>query len=111
MPALPLTSVFVALPDPRRDTANKLHALTDILSIATCAVSAFATRDLETVRFAVAEFTAAVRRVYAGPGRKRMCPSRPIQESIHIPVSVRPRRRAIWTRLHLPRRIMAREAC
>jgi predicted transposase YbfD/YdcC len=38
MPALPLTSVFVALPDPRRDTANKLHALTDILSIATCAV-------------------------------------------------------------------------
>jgi predicted transposase YbfD/YdcC len=38
MPALPLTAVFVALPDPRRDTANKLHALTDILSIATCAV-------------------------------------------------------------------------
>lgn len=38
MQALPLTSVFVALPDPRRDTANKLHALTDILSIATCAV-------------------------------------------------------------------------
>src|SRR3954469_10210235 len=38
MPTLPITSVFSALPDPRRDTANKLHALTDILSIATCAV-------------------------------------------------------------------------
>lgn len=38
MPALPLTAVFDDLPDPRRDTANKLHRLTDILSIATCAV-------------------------------------------------------------------------
>ena len=38
MPTLPLTSVFDALTDPRRETANKLHALTDILSIATCAV-------------------------------------------------------------------------
>lgn len=38
MPPLPITSVFSALPDPRRETANKLHALTDILSIATCAV-------------------------------------------------------------------------
>jgi predicted transposase YbfD/YdcC len=38
MPILPITSVFGALPDPRRETANKLHALTDILSIATCAV-------------------------------------------------------------------------
>lgn len=38
MPVLPLTAVFDELPDPRRETANKLHALTDILVIATCAV-------------------------------------------------------------------------
>src|SRR3954470_7033027 len=38
MPALPLTAVFDDLPDPRRATANKLHGLTDILAIATCAV-------------------------------------------------------------------------
>jgi predicted transposase YbfD/YdcC len=38
MPALPLATVFDDLPDPRRETANKLHALTDVLSIATCAV-------------------------------------------------------------------------
>jgi len=38
MPVLPLTAVFDDLPDPRRDTANKLHALTDLLAIATCAV-------------------------------------------------------------------------
>src|SRR4051795_7108702 len=38
MPPLPLTAVFADLPDPRRETANKLHGLTDILSIATCAV-------------------------------------------------------------------------
>src|SRR6478672_3549737 len=38
MPALPLTAVFDELPDPRRETANKLHGLTDILAIATCAV-------------------------------------------------------------------------
>jgi len=38
MPVLPLTSVFDELPDPRRETANKLHALTDILAVATCAV-------------------------------------------------------------------------
>jgi predicted transposase YbfD/YdcC len=38
MPAVPLATVFDDLPDPRRETANKLHALTDILSIATCAV-------------------------------------------------------------------------
>ena len=31
MPVLPLTAVFDDLPDPRRDTANKLHALTDLL--------------------------------------------------------------------------------
>ncbi len=35
---LPLTAVFDDLPDPRRDTRNKLHRLTDILVIATCAV-------------------------------------------------------------------------
>src|SRR3954468_8941366 len=38
MPPLPLTAVFDDLPDPRRETANKLHALTDVLAIATCAV-------------------------------------------------------------------------
>jgi predicted transposase YbfD/YdcC len=37
MPAMPLTDVFADLPDPRRETANKLHGLTDILVIATCA--------------------------------------------------------------------------
>jgi predicted transposase YbfD/YdcC len=36
--ALPLPAVFADLPDPRRETANKRHALTDILVIATCAV-------------------------------------------------------------------------
>jgi hypothetical protein len=38
MPVLPLTAVFDDLPDPRRETANKLHSLTDLLAIATCAV-------------------------------------------------------------------------
>lgn len=38
MPSLPLTDVFADLPDPRRDTRNKLHDLTDILVIATAAV-------------------------------------------------------------------------
>lgn len=38
MPPLPFTDVFAELPDPRRETANKLHRLTDILTIATCAV-------------------------------------------------------------------------
>jgi predicted transposase YbfD/YdcC len=35
---LPLVAVFAGLPDPRRETANKRHALTDILVVATCAV-------------------------------------------------------------------------
>ena len=35
---LPITTVFADLPDPRRETANKLHSLTDLLVIATCAV-------------------------------------------------------------------------
>jgi predicted transposase YbfD/YdcC len=35
---LPIASVFADLPDPRIDTANKLHALADILTIAVCAV-------------------------------------------------------------------------
>jgi predicted transposase YbfD/YdcC len=35
---MPLTIIFDDLPDPRRDTRNKLHRLTDILTIATCAV-------------------------------------------------------------------------
>jgi predicted transposase YbfD/YdcC len=34
---LPIAAVFADLPDPRADTANKLHALTDILVIAVCA--------------------------------------------------------------------------
>jgi predicted transposase YbfD/YdcC len=38
MPPLPLTAVFDDLPDPRRDTRNKLHRLTDILALATGAV-------------------------------------------------------------------------
>jgi predicted transposase YbfD/YdcC len=37
---LALTTVFADLPDPRIETANKLHKLTDILVIATCAVIA-----------------------------------------------------------------------
>jgi predicted transposase YbfD/YdcC len=37
---LPLTAVFADLPDPRRDTKNKIHLLTDVLVIATCAVIA-----------------------------------------------------------------------
>jgi len=40
MPPLPLTAVFDDLPDPRRDTENKRHRLTDILVITTCAVIA-----------------------------------------------------------------------
>jgi predicted transposase YbfD/YdcC len=38
MPPLPFAAVFDGLPDPRRQTRNKLHRLTDILVIATCAV-------------------------------------------------------------------------
>src|SRR4051794_2126105 len=38
MTPLPLTAVFDDLPDPRRDTRNKLHRLTEILTIATCAI-------------------------------------------------------------------------
>jgi predicted transposase YbfD/YdcC len=37
---LPLVAVFADVPDPRRDTENKLHLLTDILTIATCAIIA-----------------------------------------------------------------------
>lgn len=37
---LSLTTVFADVPDPRRDTENKLHLLTDILTIATCAIIA-----------------------------------------------------------------------
>jgi len=36
--ALPLVAVFAGVPDPRRETENKLHGLSDILVIATCAV-------------------------------------------------------------------------
>jgi predicted transposase YbfD/YdcC len=37
---LTLASVFADLPDPRTETANKIHNLADILTIATCAVIA-----------------------------------------------------------------------
>jgi predicted transposase YbfD/YdcC len=37
---LALATVFADVPDPRRDTANKVHKLADILVIATCAVIA-----------------------------------------------------------------------
>jgi hypothetical protein len=36
MAALPITAVFADVPDPRHDTANKRHALTDILVISDC---------------------------------------------------------------------------
>src|SRR4051794_36118536 len=35
---LPLATVFADLPDPRRETKNKRHRLTDILTIAVCAI-------------------------------------------------------------------------
>ena len=35
---MPLIDVFAGVPDPRRETENKLHLLGDILAIATCAV-------------------------------------------------------------------------
>ena len=35
---LPITAAFDDLPDPRRETANTLHRLTDVLTVATCAV-------------------------------------------------------------------------
>ena len=38
MPPLPIADIFADLPDPRRETANKLHRLSDILVIATCGV-------------------------------------------------------------------------
>ena len=38
IPPMPLTAVLDGLPDLRRQTRNKLHRLTDILVIATCAV-------------------------------------------------------------------------
>jgi|SRR5579871_246855 len=38
MPALPLMTVFADIPDPRRETENKRHRLSDVLVVATCAV-------------------------------------------------------------------------
>jgi predicted transposase YbfD/YdcC len=38
MQPLSITAVFDTVTDPRRDTENKLHLLTDILAITTCAV-------------------------------------------------------------------------
>lgn len=35
---LPLATVFDDLPDPRRETANKLHRLSDLLVLTTCAI-------------------------------------------------------------------------
>ena len=40
MPPLPIAAISADLPDPRRETANKLHHLSDILAITTCAVIA-----------------------------------------------------------------------
>jgi predicted transposase YbfD/YdcC len=40
VPLLPLAAVFADVPDPRRETTNKRHALADILTIATCGVIA-----------------------------------------------------------------------
>src|SRR5215207_9292272 len=37
---LPIATVFEGLPDPRRETLNRRHLLTDILTLATCAVIA-----------------------------------------------------------------------
>jgi hypothetical protein len=56
MTPLPLTAVFEELPDPRRETANKLHRLTDILTVATGPV-------------------------IGGPSRGRRSPSRPVSSS------------------------------
>lgn len=36
--ALPILAVFADLPDPRIDTVNERHELTDILAIALCSV-------------------------------------------------------------------------
>ncbi|VTS01173.1 transposase : Transposase, IS4 family OS=Moorea producens 3L GN=LYNGBM3L_68850 PE=4 SV=1: DDE_Tnp_1_assoc: DDE_Tnp_1 [Gemmata massiliana] len=38
--SIPLLAVFADVPDPRRETKNKLHELVDILTLATCAVIA-----------------------------------------------------------------------
>jgi hypothetical protein len=47
----------------------------EIAAAAAVVDSALATRDLETVRFAVAEFAAAVRSVFTEQGRSMMCVS------------------------------------
>lgn len=40
VPPPPLTAAFADIPNPRRGTKNKLHALADVLTIATCGVIA-----------------------------------------------------------------------
>jgi hypothetical protein len=40
MPAIPMTTLFDSLTDPRRETKNKLHRRTDLLTIATCSLLA-----------------------------------------------------------------------
>jgi hypothetical protein len=50
--ALPLATVFADLPDPRRDTKNKVHLLTDIRAIATRAVIAGAESWEQTAEYA-----------------------------------------------------------
>jgi hypothetical protein len=40
MAAIPMTTLLDSLSDPRRETKNKLHRRTDLLTIATCAVLA-----------------------------------------------------------------------
>ena len=44
----------------------------EVRAVAALVASAYATRDVETLRFACAEFQAAVRRLSAGPGGCRV---------------------------------------
>ena len=61
---LPILEVFADLPDPRRETENKLHRLTDILTLAVCAVIAGAeTWDaIAEYGVAIADLATGVRR-------------------------------------------------
>jgi predicted transposase YbfD/YdcC len=52
---LSLTTVFAEVPDPRRDTKNKIHLLTDILTIATCAIIAGAEGWEQIAEYGVAK--------------------------------------------------------
>jgi predicted transposase YbfD/YdcC len=54
---LPIATVFGGLVDPRRDTANKLHLLSDILTVATCATIGGADTWDDIAEFGVAKET------------------------------------------------------